>query len=268
MRIRKRYVIPALASVAVLAIAGLRWRPPITRLDCRWQKPPSRRARSSKTIFKNGKLFVHTHTNYTNPGDKAHGGFAKTVTIYFDNDFKFNTTAIPQCAGTFTSGTTLKQAYAACGPNAGSSKNALLGTGTASTAPASNFPGCVAAFNGKPTSTGTRRSSCSPGSPWRSTGRPTAPTRATNTSGNTSLTLKGTLTNAGVTDFGKKLTVPNVDTAPLPLDDFQAGIQRGNYVQGRCNDTNKTWNFRGVFDYSGVGQATDTVNATQACTVG
>ena len=89
-----------------------------------------------------------------------------------------------------------------------------------------------------------------------------------NTSGNTSVTLKGTLTNAGVTDFGKKLTVPNVDTAPLPLDDFQAGIQRGNYVQGRCNDTNKTWNFRGVFDYSGVGQARDTVNATQACTVG
>ena len=265
MRIRKRYAIPALASVAVLAIAGVALAADNVSTIAGSKFTPSK---VSKTIYKNGKIFVHTHTNFANPGDKAHGGFTKTVTIYFDNDFKFNTTAIPKCAGTFTSGTTLKQAYAACGPNAGSSKNALLGTGTASTAPGSNFPGCVAAFNGKPTLSGAPTIVLFTRVTLAVNGTANCANPGSNTSGNTSVTLKGTLTNAGVTDFGKKLTVPNVDTAPLPLDDFQAGIQRGNYVQGRCNDTNKTWNFRGVFDYSGVGQARDTVNATQACTVG
>ena len=71
------------------------------------------------------------------------------------------------------------------------------------------------------------------------------------------MTLKGTLTNAGVADFGKKLTVPNVDTLPLALDDFQAKIQKSNYVQARCFDANKTWNYRGIFAYSGSGEPTD-----------
>ena len=262
MRIRRRYAIPALTAAAVLAFAGLAWANNVSTQNFTFT--PSK---APKTTYKNGKIFVHTHTTYTHPGDKAHGGFAKTVTLLFDNDFKFNTTAIPKCAGTFTSGTTLKQAYAACGPNGGASKNALVGTGTASTAPGSNFPGCVAAFNGQP-----------------SGGNPTIVlfTRVTlavngtancanpgnNTSGNTSLTLKGTLTNAGVADFGKKLTVPNIDTAPLPLDDFTTTIQRGNYVQGRCFDANKTWNMRTTFAYSGTGEAADTVNPIQHCTVG
>ena len=83
---------------------------------------------------------------------------------------------------------------------------------------------------------------------------------ANNTSGNTSLTLKGTITNAGVADFGKKLTVPNIDTAPLPLDDFTTTVKRGNYITARCNDANKILNIRGTFAYSGTGEAPDTVN--------
>ncbi len=91
---------------------------------------------------------------------------------------------------------------------------------------------------------------------------------ASNTGGFTSVTLKGTLTNAGVADFGKKLTVPGIDTLPLSLDDFTSTIQKGNYVQGRCFDANKTWNMRTTFVYSGSGEAADTVNSTQHCTVG
>ena len=265
MRIRKRYAIPALASVAVLAIAGVALAADNVSTIAGSKFTPSK---VSKTIYKNGKIFVHTHTNFANPGDKAHGGFTKTVTIYFDNDFKFNTTAIPKCAGTFTSGTTLKQAYAACGPNAGSSKNALLGTGTASTAPASNFPGCVAVFNGKPTLTGNPTLVLFTRVTLAVNGTANCANPGSNTSGNTSVTLKGTLTNAGVTDFGKKLTVPNVDTAPLPLDDFTTTVKRGNYVQGRCFDGNHTWNMRTTFAYSGTGEAADTVNRTQKCTVG
>jgi len=262
MRIRRRNAIPALTAAALLAFAGAAYANNVSSENFTFT--PSK---VSKTTFTNGKIFVHTHTNYTAPGDKAHGGFAKTVTLLFDSDFKFNPGTLPKCPGTFASSTTLKQAYAACGPNGGATKNALVGTGTASTAPASNFPGCVAVFNGKPSGGNPTivlftRVTLAPN------GTANCASPGTNTTGNTSLTLTGTLTNAGVTDFGKKLTVPNVDTAPLPLDDFTAGIQRGNYVQGRCADTNKTWNYRGVFAYSGTGEAPDTVNATQACTVG
>ena len=57
--------------------------------------------------------------------------------------------------------------------------------------------------------------------------------------------LKGTITNAGVADFGKKLTVPNIDQLPLPLDDFTAMTKRGSVISARCPDANKTLNMRG-----------------------
>jgi hypothetical protein len=98
---------------------------------------------------------------------------------------------------------------------------------------------------------------------------------ATNTSGVTSVTLKGTITNAGVADFGKKLTVPNIDKLALPLDDFTSNVKRGSVFTARCHDTNKILNIRGIFRYSldpapppQDPQATDVVNSTQACTVG
>jgi hypothetical protein len=266
MRIRKRYVIPALASLAVLAIGVA---PAAANNVSSLSGPPPTAftpSKAPKTTFKSGKLFVHTHTNYTHPGVKAQGGFAKTVTINFDNDFKFNTAGVPQCAGTFSSTTTLQQAYAACGPNAGASKNALIGTGAASTAPASNFPGCVAAFNGKPSGANptivlfTRVTLVQ-------NGTANCANPGSNSTGNTSVTLKGTLTNAGVTDFGKKLTVPNVDTAPLPLDDFTTTVKRGSYVSVRCNDANKQWNTKATFTYSGAGQSPDTASSSQPCTV-
>ena len=117
------------------------------RLDENFKFTPSK---VSKTTYKNGKIFVHTHTNYTHPGDKAQGGFAKTVTLLFDNDFKFNTTAIPKCAGDVHQRDDPEAGLGCLRPDAGASKNALVGTGTASTAPARTSPGCVLAFNGKP----------------------------------------------------------------------------------------------------------------------
>ncbi len=260
MRIRTRYVMLAVASVAVFAVAGVAQafanNTSSISLTPKTSFTPSK---APKTTYKSGALFAHTHTTFTTPGTLASGGFAKTVTLMFDNDLKFNTTSFPKCSGAFTSGTTQAQAIAAC-------NSSKIGTGTSSTAPAANLPGCVLAFNGQP----------SGGNPTivlftRVFATPAATNctnPASNTGGFTSVTLKGTLTNAGVADFGKKLTVPNVDTLPLALDDFQAKIQKSNYVQARCFDGNKTWNYRGIFAYSGSGEATDTVNATQKCTVG
>jgi hypothetical protein len=259
MRIRKRYVIPAVASVAVLALAGVAQA--VTNNSSSLSLSPKTSftpSKVSKTTYKSGTLFAHTHTDFAHPGDKAQGGFPKTVTLLFDNDFKFNTSGVPQCAGSFSSNTTLAQAYSAC-------KSSLIGTGTASTAPNANLPGCVLAFNGKP-------SGGAPTIVLFTRVFPTSPadcsSPSTNSGGFTSVTISGTLTNAGVADYGKKLTVANLDQLSLSLDDFTAKIHKGNYVQGRCFDSNKTWNYRGTFAYSGTGQATDTVNATQTCTVG
>ena len=112
-------------------------------------------------------LFVHTHTNYAHPGNKAQGGFAKTVTLLFDNDFTITPGTIPKCTTAQLSGKNISQAWATCGPGAPATHNAYLSpatavSGRASTAPPSNFPGCTLVFNG-PTRAATRRSSCTRG---------------------------------------------------------------------------------------------------------
>jgi hypothetical protein len=213
-------------------------------------------------------LNVQTATVYAHPGDAAQGGKAKTVTLLFDNDVVINLTGIPSCNANFTAGTTIAQAWERCGPGADTAPevNAYLSpatavSGTASTAPPSNFPGCTLVF---------KRSSTSLLLFSRITlaqnGTPNCANPATNTAGNTSTILTGNLSNVSTPDFKTKLTVPNVDQLPLPLDNFKATIKRGNVFKARCKDNNKLLNLRGTFQYSGTGQATDTVNKTKACT--
>jgi hypothetical protein len=251
MRMKRRFaVILALASAAALAVGGIAQGITNNVSKENFKFSPSK---VSKTTYKSGSIFVHTNTVYAHPGDKAQGGFPKTVTLLFDNDFKFNT-GIPQCAGAFTANTTQAQAYNAC-------KTSFVGKGTASTAPASNLPGCVLAFNGT-------KNGSNPTIVLFTRVYTSAPACGTSQGGGfTSVTIKGTLTNAGVADFGKKLTVPNLDQLALSLDDFTTTVQKGSYVQGRCADGNKTWNMKTTFAYSGSGQAADTVNSTQKCTL-
>lgn len=206
-----------------------------------------------KKKFRKGKLFVHTHTNYAHPGNKALGGFVHRAQLFFDKDFKFTTKGIPKCAGNFASNTTMKAAMDACG-------KAKVGKGTASTAPPSNFAGCVLAFNGKrqakkPTLILFTRVTFA--------GTADCSSPATNTKGNTSVTLKGVLKRAKKPGFGKMLDVNNVDNAPLPLDDFTTTVKRGRYVAARCSHKNRTWKLQTKFTYTD-GQA-DTVKATQKC---
>jgi hypothetical protein len=270
MRIRRRYAILALASVAALAVAGVAYANNTSSVAGSKITP--------STLPKNTRvpitLFTHTHTNYTNPGDKPNGGYAKTVTVMYDNDGTINLTGIPRCNATFTSGTTIAQAWERCGPGADTAPevNAYLSppnavSGRTSTAPASNFNGCTLVFNGplqngNPTTILFARVTLIPN------GTANCNNPATNGAGNTSVTLKGTITNAGVADFGKKLTVPNIDQLALPLDDFTATVKRGSVFTARCFDTNKILNIRGIFQYSGSGEATDTANSNQPCTVG
>src|SRR5436190_16724749 len=158
MRFRKRLVVlPIAAAAAALAIVGTATA--ITNNNSNLSGSKFTPSTLPKFTYKAGKLFVHTHTNYAHPGDKAHGGFVHQVTLLFDHDGRINATGIPQCAGSFSSSTTLKQAWNTCGPGAGASKNSYLSpatgvSGRASTAPPSNFNGCVLAFNGKRTASG------------------------------------------------------------------------------------------------------------------
>ncbi len=187
----------------------------------------------------------------------SQGGFPRTVQVYFDDDAKISPKGIPTCAGNFSSGTTLAAAMAAC-------KSAKLGSGRASTSPAGNLPGCVLAFNGN-------KSHKKPTLILYTRVFPTAPATcsdpANNIGGFTSVTIRGTITNAGVADFGSKLTVPNLDQLALSLDDFKTTVKRGSYVSIRCHDKNKEWNTKAKFTYSGSGQSPDTVESSQSCKV-
>lgn len=253
MRIRRRRAaIFAVAVAGVLATAGIAFAAADGNHSAvNFAFSPSK---VPKTTFKSGKIFVHTHTTYAHPGSRPQGGFVHRAQLFFDKDFKFTTKGVPTCGATFASNTTLKAAMAACGKD-------KVGTGTASTAPPSNFAGCVLAFNGKPQGgnptlllftrvTFAAKANCA--------------NPSTNTSGNTSVTLTGVLKPANKTGYGKMLDVNNVDAAPLPLDDFTTTVQRGNYVAARCS--HKVWKLQTKFTYSD--NQSDTINSSQKCTVG
>jgi hypothetical protein len=262
----RRYLVLAFASVAALAVGGYASANHTSNVS---SLPEARFTPSDvpKNTRVKGQVVIRTHTNYSHPGDKARGGFARRVILHFDNDFAVSLRNIPRCGATFTSGTTIRQAWRTCGPGAGSSKNAYLSpggavSGRASTAPPSNFNGCTLVFKRgrnpdrillftRVTLVANGTANCS--NPWN------------NTSGNTSVTLVGTLSSSGLADYGRKLTVPNIHQLPLPLDDFKAKVKRGGFVKARCFDGNHKWNLRGRFEYSGSGQPADTVNRTQTC---
>jgi hypothetical protein len=225
-------------------------------------------------------LGVRTHTNYVAPGNTAQGGKAKTVTLFFDNDFAINPSAggANNCLQSDVANKTVGQAYAACGP---AGKNTYLSTqvpgaptlsGKASTAPASNFGACTMVFKGPTASqvllyarvftTANSNPACN------SISNPGGTTPASQ--GQVTVSLTGTIAAAGVAGFGKKLTVPNIDSLTLPLDDFYASIKRGTYFQARCPAGTTPWRLRGIFAYSGTqpnsGGPADTVNTTYPCT--
>ena len=141
MRIRRRRAaIFAVAAIGALAAAGAAFAITNNTSSVNFKLSPN--TGLSKTTYKNGSLFVHTHTNFAHPGDKAAGGFVKDVKLYFDSDLKFNAGAAPVCNKNLAN-TTEKQAMALCG-------SSLVGKGTAQATSTANatIPGCVIAFNG------------------------------------------------------------------------------------------------------------------------
>jgi hypothetical protein len=184
------------------------------------------------------------------------GAKEATVKLQFDDDFRINTAAGGgNCTPADVAGKNIAQAYAACGPggkNAYLSKQVPLAptlSGRASTAPPGNFGGCTMVFKGPTanqvllymrfTTTANSNPNC------------TAP--ATNTGGNTTFVLTGTLGFTTAPGYARTLTIPNINSLPLILDDFYATIKRGTYFQARCANggpPTTPWILRGDFTYT------------------
>ncbi|MEK6272017.1 MAG: hypothetical protein AABM42_05150 [Actinomycetota bacterium] len=212
------------------------------------------------------QLDVQTHTNYAHPGDSPQGGKVASVKLDFDNDVVINLAGIPSCTATFTASTTIAQAWNTCGPGAGAANNAYLSpptavSGTVSTAPPANFAGCDLVFKKSATSlllfarvTFAQTANCG--------------TPASNSTGNTTTLLTGSLVSIATPDYKTRLTVPLPATIPLALDDFKARVKRASVFSARCVDTNKLLHLKGLFTYtdSQTEQPPDTVVRTKACT--
>jgi hypothetical protein len=253
MRSKRRVaVVLALAAVGALAVAGIAYA---TSSTVTFKFTPGK---VSKTTPKAGQINVHTHTNYTD----VNSNYTDRAQLYFDNDFSFNTGAVPKCNKTSISGTkTMAQAMAACGSK-------LVGKGTATAAAGANVVhACVLAFNG--TGTGGHvllftRANVAP--PFTIS----CSSPSSNTQGNTNVLLDGALKPANKAGYGKLLDFQNIHAASaLPLTDFNVTVGKptvsttGNYVAAKCSHTPKTWKLQTKFTYD---SGTQTVNSTQACT--
>ena len=290
MRTRRRAAILA-ASAAAFAVAFIAFpgsagavvpncTPPTTPTNDSCAKGLISPSTGLDGTFHNVKLFVRTRTNFEDPGNTAAGGEASKVTLDFDNDGTINVGTLPTCSEAAVAGKTIQQAWNTCGPGAGASKNAYLSTevaptgfgctvnpcvsGQARAAPAINA--CTLVFNGpknasgQPTTTLFARAPIPPSG----TGQSCNDNPSTLTSGTSTVVLKGTVSTSPLAGYGKRLTVPNIDTkSPLPLIDFYAYVKRGNFFVSKC--TASPLKLRANWVYSGTGQTPDTFVSSQAC---
>jgi hypothetical protein len=215
---------------------------------------------------------------FAHPNQPLQGGKTSNVALLFDNDVVINLAALPKnCTANGAGGlpdwngaTTIAQAWEDCGPGADTAPeaNAYLSpatavSGTISTVPPGNFPGCALVFRKDATHVivFARATLVANGTP--SCGNP-----AINTGGNTTVILAGSVSNVTTPDYKSKLNVPIPASVPLTLDDLSANLQRASVFSARCKDTNKLLSLRLTATYSDSQQEQppDTVTKTKACT--
>jgi hypothetical protein len=243
-------------------------------------------------VFKPGKLSVHTKTSYdVTPANENPGGATQRLQLNVDDDLQFNPDAIPKCATTPSSFQSwdMAEALAHCGPTI-SNPNAWLwqdtatsnGTATLHAGNAGVIHACVLAFNVQDSASEIvlmlRADVHFP-----STINCSNP--KTNHQGNASYVVKGDLKpNPAIgTDYadpdkcaapgarlGCQIDFNNItSTLPVPLEELNFSLKRGNYLRARCVDPpagNRKWNLRALFTYNGGSPLTTTVFKTQACT--
>jgi hypothetical protein len=249
----------ALATAGALAVAGVALASASSTVTLNFAP-----GNLSATTFQSGKITVHTHTDYTNPGNSNPGGATLRAQLYFEDDFRVNPSATPLCTPT---GGDLANAIAQCG-------GSKIGAGTAQGSANGVFTinGCVLAFNGKKDAAGDNTVVLFTRMNVRNPSTMTCGSPATNHQGNNTVILKGILTNnttVGGADLigGEQVDFNNITSAAAyPLTDFNVNIQKGNFIQARCQDMFHRLNLQTKFTYNDA--TTQTVNAFTACTVG
>ena len=264
-RIKVWFAVPlALATVGALVVAGIALAAASSTASfsflCSGRTVPNTCPQSTYT---KGKLLVHTHTNYTNPGSSADQ--LKRIQIFFDNDFRFDPSVAPTCDPSQLGGKDMHDAMATCGPS-------LIGTGRAQAVTASTtINACMLLFNGPDDANGdptidlyfraslTNPSTITCGDP------------ASNHQGSTTIVRIGTLRTTPLGDYRRELDIPNLHTITLPISDLNFNLQgkyplTSDYAQARCFDADHVWNVSSFFTYNN--NTTQTVNSTRSCTVG
>jgi hypothetical protein len=180
---------------------------------------------------------------------------ANRVRIFIDDDLKINTRGLARCNPNRIQNTTTAQARRIC-------RAAMVGTGS-STAYIGGFKqgavqGNGTTFNGPPRG-----------------GKPTLIVHNRVDAVDSTVVLTGVFKRARG-DYGLVL---DVSVPPLPggtaLAKFQTKIQktfrfrgkRRHYVSARCNDRNRTWNFKGIDNYAPGGGPPLSATTTQRCQV-
>jgi hypothetical protein len=260
--LRRPAIILALATAGALAVTGTALGAASSTMSfsfiCSSHPLPNTCPQSTYT---KGGLNIHTHTNYTNPGSPD-GGKTKRIQIFFDNDFRFNTTVTPRCDPSQLSGKNMAGAMAACGPS-------LIGNGTGqAVAGSSTLSFCALPFNATVDANGDPRIALYFRGPVSnpSTG---CSDPANNTAGSTTLVPIGTLRTTPIGDYRRELDIPNIHQFALPVSDFNINLIKNTfssgYVQARCGDVNRVWNVITHFTYNNNTQ--QTVNSTRTCRV-
>jgi hypothetical protein len=259
-RIRKRSAVAiALAMGGALAVASIALAAASSTSSfsfrCEGRAVPNT---CPKNTFTKGRLFIHTHTNYTNPGS-SDGGKTKRIQIFFDNDFRFDPSVTPRCDPSQLAAQNMASAMAICG-------SSLIGTGTGQAAtPGSPINACMLVFNGTNDANGDPRIILYFRAPVSDCSGP-----ANNTAGNTTIVFPGSLRTTPIGDYGKELDIPNMHNIPLAVGDLNFSIRRdsatSSYVRARCFDANRVWNVTTHFTYND--NTAQTVHSTRTCAVG
>jgi hypothetical protein len=272
LRRRRSPVILALTLAGTLAITGLALAAPSSTVSFSFRCDGRAVAnKCPRYAYQKGKLNLHTHTNYTNPGNGNPGGATKRIQIHLDNDFRFDLTATPQfCDPAQLFNRDMSAVMTGpCGPD-------LVGTGRGQAlagSPTFTVPACLLVFNGTPDAVPER------GSPrlliYARAQAASPPNNAINCSdpasnhqGNATVVLQGIVKQSPLGgDYRRQIDINNIDQASVfPVADLNFNLQKNDFVQARCFDANRVWNLRTKFTYND--STTQTVNSTKTCSVG
>jgi hypothetical protein len=281
MRIKRRLaaVVALATAIAVGAVGVAQAINANSTVSFNFTKVP---AGTIGTTFKQGKLFVHTHTNYSVAGTKT-----TRARLYFDKNISFSSGAVPKCNASKIGGNiTMKAAMAAC-------RNALAGSGRAqaNAAVPGDVKGCVLAFNALDANAS--KPNNQPGillfTRLQVTGSINCSSPGNNTNGNSTVLLRAPLaTNPASTSpggplpaafykGGKWLDFANIPQT-LPLSDFRVTTgkgapqtnlsgSKGNFIRAKCTKRSglgtpaKKWVMRTIFTYNSGSPRNQVVNS-------